>query len=407
MSESSAIVWWMKQGTGEATIDRGGDWTMIRNQLPENYRELALEHSLIKPDLPSALGSNVTDIDPILRLIFYHVATHSGLRQTTAMGVAAGLITLSAVALHKWMKKIGPYIADVLAELITAKSLFSAERWAGYDIQVVDATTAQRPGANGTTARVHYALRLTTAQPSQIQVTSDKGGETFRRFDAQQGQLWMGDRAYANPPGIAWMCDQGADVLVRYNRGSLPLYDKNGDEIDIFQKFSRLQKPNQVREWAAWVYPKTHEPIRGRLCIVRLPTDKANQARERVHKELGTKATPEALRAADYVTVFTTVPRERLSKDLVIDLYRIRWQIELYIKRDKSIAGLDRLPNFREDTIFTWLCTKLLLTQITLKIASPEVVSANSLSPKLLNPDRNWMPAFVLEGHELGASAAS
>ena len=71
------------------------------------------------------------------------------------------------------------------------------------------------------------------------------------------------------------------------------------------------------------------------------------------------------------VAVFTTVPRDKLSCDHILELYRLRWQIELEFKRDKSITGLDRLPNFRPDTIATWIYAKLLLHQIARKLTAP------------------------------------
>jgi hypothetical protein len=71
-----------------------------------------------------------------------------------------------------------------------------------------------------------------------------------------------------------------------------------------------------------------------------------------------------------FVGVFTTVPKSKLSAELVLELYGLRWQVELHIKRDKSIAGLDRLPNRRPDTVYTWICAKLLLVQIARKMAS-------------------------------------
>ena len=76
---------------------------------------------------------------------------------------------------------------------------------------------------------------------------------------------------------------------------------------------------------------------------------------------------------ADFVVVFTTVPKERLSDEHILELYRLRWQVELHIKRDKSIAGLDQLPNYRPDTIYTWICAKMLLTQIARAIPTPDV----------------------------------
>jgi hypothetical protein len=61
-----------------------------------------------------------------------------------------------------------------------------------------------------------------------VQVTGVAGGETLRRFAWSPGELAIGDRGYANPPGIAWVVGQGADVLIRVNRGALPLFNRDG-----------------------------------------------------------------------------------------------------------------------------------------------------------------------------------
>jgi hypothetical protein len=349
---------------------------MIEAQLPPDWRDLAQQHGLDPTVVPPQLGAKVKDISVPLRLVLYHVGTNTSLKITTAMAAAAGLIDMSAVALHKWMRRFAPFLTALLVALTNAAKRFAAACWAGYDIIIVDASSVARPGSAGTTGRVHYALRLSNLQPVQIDVTDDKGGETFRRFAvmAQPGQLWLGDRGYANPPGIAAMKAQGADIMVRYNRGSLPLYDRDGRLLDVLrQKLVRLRQPGVPREWAAWVHPQGCEPIRGRLCAVRLPPDKADEARVRLRREQGTEVTAESLAMAEFVVVFTTVPRDRLSTALVLELYCLRWQVELTIKRDKSIAGLDQLPNFREDTIRSWLLAKMLLTQIARKIVTANV----------------------------------
>ena len=43
--------------------------------------------------------------------------------------------------------------------------------------------------------------------------------------------------------------------------------------------------------------------------------------------------TAESLAMAGFVVVFTTVPKNRLSAQRVLELYGLRWQIELHIKR--------------------------------------------------------------------------
>ncbi len=347
-------------------------WKAVEAILPTGWRELAEQQGLIRRNLPAQLGAKVHDIGVVLRLVFYQVATHVGLVTATAAFAAADVVTLSSVALHKWMRKLAPYLAELAKQMIGAGALFSPARWAGYNVLLVDATTVSRPGATGTTARLHTALRLADLRLVQVYVTDDKGGETLRRFDVSPGDLWIGDRGYAGPPGIAMVVAQGGDVLVRYNRGSLPLYGASGRPLDVLAELTkRLHRPLAKREWQAWVHPATGERIRGRLCAVRLPADKAVEARRRLQKEQGADITVETLAMADFVAVFTTAAADRLNTDRVLELYRLRWQVELEYKRDKSITGLDRLPNFRPDTIASWIYAKLLLHQILRKLSGP------------------------------------
>jgi hypothetical protein len=359
----------------ENTASNGvaGDWAMIAAQLPVRWRELAVEMGVVYTKFPVHMGTKVTDAEQVLRPVLYQVATNSSLAVTVSATAAAGIIEMSAVGLHKRMRTIGPYLAQLVARMTDAEATFAPEQWAGYDPIAVDGSSVSRPGAEGTTARVHYALRLSTLRPVQMEVTDEQGGETFRNFDAEAGQLWIADRCYANPPGIAAIKDAGADVLVRYNRGSLPLYDVGGRLLDVQKKLAKLKRPSVAQEWYAEVRPRDGKAIVGRLCALLLPPDKADEARQRARREQGASVTLETLAAASYVVVFTTVPRARLTAALVMELYGLRWQIELHIKRDKSITGLDRLPNFRNDTIYSWICAKLLLTQIARKLATSNV----------------------------------
>ena len=350
----------------------GGDWSMIEAQLPADWRKLAYEYHQVGHARPH-LGAKLTDAGILLRLVLFHVATDMSLKITVGLAAAAKLIVISAVALHKRMRSVGPYLAVLLSRMLKLPDQFSPQRWAGYEVNAVDATTVVRPGAKGTTARVHYALELERLALIQCTVTDETGGETFRRFVAKPNQLWIGDRCYCNPPGIASIRVQQADVLVRYNFGSLPLYDIWGRSLNVDQKLSKLKRPLQIREWVAFVHHEPGKRITGRLVALRLPADKAEEARARLRKEEGPKVTEQALARAEFVVVFTTVPKDRLSAEQVIELYRLRWQIELRIKRDKSICNLDLLPNFRPDTIYSWLMAKLLAETIAQRIATPQV----------------------------------
>jgi hypothetical protein len=214
-------------------------------------------------------------------------------------------------------------------------------------------------------------------------VTDEHGSESLRAFKVHPGQLWVADRGYCNPPDMAWVVDAGAAVLVRYNRGSLPLYDAKGQPFHVLEHVKSLHEPYAMAEWRVWVHPRGHKPIRGRLCAMRLPEEQIEQAHARLHREYGAKVTAESLEAAAWVMVFTTVRRRDMDTEKVLTLYRVRWQVELEIKREKSLGGLDKLPNFLPDTIATWLQAKLLIQQIARTIVSPAVAFPPSASLSL------------------------
>ena len=78
--------------------------------------------------------------------------------------------------------------------------------------------------------------------------------------------------------------------------------------------------------------------------------------------------TAEMLEAARYMVLFTT---SRLSAFDCIELYRLRWQIELQFKRWKSLCGFDRLPNYKAETILSWIYLKVILGIVLEQMASP------------------------------------
>ena len=360
----------------QAEIGRDEDWEAIESKLPRNWRELAAQHGVLLEDQRRTEGNGsawkIRDAEALLRMILHYVTTGVGLRTTVAVASALGLADISSNAFHKWMRKCGGWIASMVAEMTAAAAAFSTERWAGYEVIAADATTAQMPGAKGTTAYVHYALRLFDLCAVGIVVTSEKVGESLRNFIVKSGQLWIADRGYCNANSIAHAASANAAVLIRFAFGPLPLFDASGARLDLRDKVRAVERAGTAFEWPVFVHPREHSPIAGRLIVMRLPEEQAQKARERLYREHGkSHVTQMMLDFSKYVMLFTTVPHDRLSAMLLIELYRLRWQIELDFKRDKSIAGLGKLPNRLPETIHSWLCAKMLALQLARRLAEP------------------------------------
>src|SRR5512133_3372030 len=296
------------------------DWEQVTAQLPADWRELARTMGLVR-EHPEQIGAKVGDIEPILRLVLYLAGTSDSLRATVARAAALGLLAISHVALHKWMKKVGAYLAALLSRMVETAS-FAPEKWCGFDLIAGDATTVQRPGSKSTTARVHYALRLSDLTPRHIDVTDEHGGETARRFRAEPGELWLLDRGYSNPAGIAAIRDRKAHIVVRVNRATLPLFDQREERIDIMARLRRTDVRERVQQCRVFVHVGERK-IPGRLCWVRLPQDKAAQARERARREAERACDADTLFASEFVFLFTTVIQQ-LSATQILMAYRAR-----------------------------------------------------------------------------------
>jgi hypothetical protein len=166
------------------------------------------------------------------------------------------------------------------------------------------------------------------------------------------GPMVLADAGYSNPPGIAAVVRHGADVCVRLNRQSLPLWDAKGLPFPLLQKVRKREKAEEIAEWRLWVQ-SGNQRIAGRLCGIR----KSEAAVQRAQRKLTRKQqdgkgkdkdAPENREYACYVLVFTTLPKNRATVRQVLECYRLRWQIELSFKRLKSIVDLGHVPK-RDD----------------------------------------------------------
>jgi DDE family transposase len=380
------------------------DWKTLVSYLPGNYERLANEHKQLETQYGNA---KITTADWLLRFILLHAGANLPLRQTVAMIAEAGGPSLSAMRLHMKMRRASPYLQSLVERMVGWTAEVKPELWAGYTMTLIDATTLCGPGALGTDARIHTKLRAADVAVLEAMVTDATGGETFKRFAFAPGELVLADRGYSNAPSVAHAREHGADVLLRYNRGALPL-SYQGQPLDVLARVRTLSGEEAVLDLPV-SFEQEDECIQGRLIATRLPAAEAEKARKRLRKEQGAGVTEESLEAAAYVMLFTTVPRERLSANRCLEAYRLRWQIELQFKRWKSLCGFDRLPNYRDDTIVAWLYAKVLLgilldrmSSIRSELSPPAQLAPVQRPPRRKRQRRVLAPdgATTLEAHE-------
>jgi hypothetical protein len=191
----------------------------------------------------------------------------------------------------------------------------------------------------------------------------------------------VADRAYAHYPGLAHVVAQGGQVTVRFNPRAIRLLDQRGKHFPLEPRLRRLKKTHEVACWSVQVTGANgKQPIAGRLCVLRKSQTAITRARgkaKRTASRNGTKLQKETLFFAEYVMVFTTAPASVLAPSDVLELYRLRWQIELLFKRFKQLAQLGHLPKEDPESSQAWLYGKLFAALLTERL----IERAESFSP--------------------------
>ena len=345
------------------------DWRVLRQLLPPGWEAEAKKRGALRR------ARGVESAEALLRVLLIHLAAGCSLVETAARARSAGLARLSSVALFKRLQAAEDWLRWLAVE---ERRLLSGPMPDGdRRILAVDATTVSEPGSTGTDWRLHYGINLVNLQCEYFELTDVRGGESLRRLPVVRGDVVLGDGGYSQAPGIQHVLHAGADVVVRLNWHSLPLFSETGVRIDPLAP--RRQRVGEVYERACWVHPGAGPPFAGRLIRVRrsaAATQRAQQRLRRRAKRKGHRLRPETLVAASYFLLWTSLPPATAAAD-ILELYRRRWQIELNFKRMKTILGLGHLPKKDPASARAWLHGKLL----TSLLVERTIQAANAFSP--------------------------
>ena len=170
----------------------------------------------------------------------------------------------------------------------------------------------------------------------------------------------IADRGLARASGLHEVARAGAYSLLRMHWQNIRLEDAEGIALDPKKVLAEAEKG--ITGTVVYVPLEGAAPLPARLLVKPLPSELAARARAKLRRNASKKGrTPSqlALRLAGYFCLLTTLPLELASDEVVLELYRIRWQIELFFKRCKSLLHLDQLRAVDSQLVQTYWLAKL------------------------------------------------
>jgi hypothetical protein len=295
----------------------------------------------------------------LLRVVFLYCGLDKSLREVAGTFTAL-YESMTDQAVAERLRACGPWVKAMLRRMLPLSAVDTLPQ--GRRFVVIDASSIQAPGATGTDHRLHIAMDLVSLQFLEVFVSDVHTGETLKHFTLAPGDVAVADRGYAHCQGMSAAIQQGADLIVRLHPFSVVLCDAGGVPLELCAALRR-QHMETLRTLAVALYATggQHE-VRGWVHAYRLNAEQANRARQKCrqgHKK-GTP-TAESLLLAGWVLVFTTLAPAVLSAQTIMALYRCRWQVEIAIKRWKSVLDVDALrAKAHSPLAAVWLHGKLL-----------------------------------------------
>jgi Transposase DDE domain len=343
---------------------RPTNWQTLVSFFPANWKALAKE-----------TGANMRlrgfrSVEALIQTLLLHVARGYSLRETVVHARLAQLARVSDVALLKRFRSAEEWFRTLCIALLQEQGIEMPQTHSQLRLRLVDSTIIKEPGKTGSLWRFHYSFRVPELRCDAFTLTPTKGvgtGDSLTQFTIAPGDHVIADRGYCHAKGIEHVASKGGAILVRLNTAALPLLTAQGRRMPLLYRLRILRCAGQIGEWRVSIQGATRV-ISGRVCAIR----KTEEAIKRAHKQLRRNASrdrevlqPETLEYAKYVIVFTTFNSLTFSAAMILQWYRIRWQVELAFKRLKSLAQLGHLPKADEQSARAWLYGKLFVALLT------------------------------------------
>lgn len=339
-----------------------------------------------------ARGRKIQSPQALLRVVLLYCGLDQSLREIagTQSLIGAGM---SDEAVRGRLQVCEPWVKALLGAMLSETqraALPQTRRWV-----VCDGSTVQAPGAKGIDYRLHIGLDLVRLELCLLEVSERSIGEKLSNFAFEAGDVALVDRGYCHREGLWQTLQGGTQVVVRLNAHNLPLHTQAGEVVDVVgllraQAASRVCIP-------VWLHAPAAQAARAPVWVhaFRLPAPEAAEARRRCRRNAKAGRHPKAstLYLAGWVLIVSTLAPSVLDSELIGTVYRLRWQVELVIKRWKSLLDLDQLRARRDSPLATlWLHGKLLYAQLLERYARRQVGPhwGRLDQPRTATPWRLW-----------------
>ena len=325
-------------------------WEYVRTLLPADLEDTARRtRALVR-------CRNVPDASALMRMALAYAVSDLSLKDVAAWASAMDLAQITGPGLFYRLREAETWLERVLAQVLGEQL---PQGVGGWPLRVVDATVINGPGKKAVQWRAHVLVDPSTGGFRSVALTDDSGGEKLARYPVEKGELVLGDRAYGTARGVYAVRQAEAHVVVRFNPVTLRTCDEQRRRIFLQDREAEVPVTGAVEFSIVLPVPpertKSHKTWASSNAIAWIPV----------------RAVASRTRNGEVIWILTTLTTAQLPALAVLGLYRLRWQIELFFKRLKSLLHMDTMPSREGPTAKSWMLARLIAAALAQLLVQP------------------------------------
>lgn len=302
--------------------------------------------------------------EDLLRFVLSYCLCGFSLRGVCAWACSVGLADIANTSLLERLLKCENWLKALVAQALQ-HSVPETSR--GRLIRLVDGTAVCQAGPDAKKTsklwRMNCVFDLPSERFSFFELTDEKTGERLDMAPVIPGEIRIGDRCYLQPERMAAVIEAGGDLIIRAVWTNARWRDEHHKPVNVAEILRKHFRSSQI-DIPIWIECKSGRLLAVRLVAVKKPAEHIAAAQREIIVEAlkhNKPASKDALDAAAWVLIVTTLSKAEFSADAILELYRLRWRIELAFKRLKSLVGLKIPPGKNESSAKVWILAHLLI----------------------------------------------
>jgi hypothetical protein len=337
------------------------DFQTFLEELPSDYQETAFSFKAF------SRSRKVKNPVQLLRILFLYCGLDKSLREVAATHTLLHGISISDSSIHERLRSSLPWVKEMLSQMLGFNGLKEKEK---YRFLIFDGSTVQGLKPKGTHYRIHFVIELLNLCFVDAKVTTKRVSEAVELYQVKEGDVVLGDRNYLRQSSLLKMKEAKADGIFRLNPFAVRLLDLEGENLQLVFCLKKQRTKKVVSIQTVIGGKNSPKTVQGVIHACRLPKKVADEKRrklKRQYRKKGRKKHPSqaSLYLCGWVLIFTTLCPKEWKAEVILEIYRLRWQVEISIKRLKSLLNLSEL-RLQEGSLMSevWLNGKLLYVMI-------------------------------------------